>query len=475
MIVIGTDPHKQSHTAVALDARTAEHLGELTAKARQDGHERLLAWARAVDQVRVWAIEDCRHVSGGLERFLLRSGEHVVRVPPKLMAGARKSARDFGKSDPLAQARLSGPEREIALLLDHREDLVAERTRIQQRLRWLLHDLDPELEIPARSLHQESTLKPLSRRLARMAQTTQVRICREHVRRCSELSRSADQLERQLRVLVMAQAPQLLTLPGCGPLTAAKVIAEVAGVERFASDAKLAKLAGVAPLDASSGKQLRHRLNRKGNRQLNLALHRIAITQARVHAPARIYLARREAEGKTRKEALRALKRHLARRVHRLLTTTSVHHDPRARVQLNAAISVPCLTYRDENTATAFVSGDAFRFGSLGRLGVVGERRVGRPCCSLGCEPVDIAGRPCDRPRLGCEPVSVAVVRPLSSPSTSITKEASCGSLGWMSTAISARSRSACPASEHAQREGCRRSQRSSSCSPRASTEVIGW
>jgi transposase len=143
---------------------------------------------------------------------------------------------------------------------------------------------------------------------------------------------------------VKAQAPQLLELPGCGPLTAAKLIAEVAGIERFSCDARLAKLAGVAPLDASSGKQQRHRLNRKGNRQLNLALHRIAITQARVHAPAREYLARRQAEGKTPKEALRALKRHLARRVHRLLSTPPVHSDRKAPIRLNAAISVPCLT-----------------------------------------------------------------------------------------------------------------------------------
>jgi transposase len=361
MIVIGTDPHKRSHTAMALDAKTAQQLGELTVSAREDGHERLLAWARALDDERVWAIEDCRHVSGGLERFLLRSGERVVRVAPKLMAGARKSARDFGKSDPLdadavaraalrvgidelPEARLSGPEREIALLLDHREDLVAERTRIQQRLRWLLHDIDPEIEIRARSLHLPSTLERLARRLRRMEQSTQVRICRELVRRCSELSRRANELERELRARVGAQAPQLLALPGCGTLTAAKLIAEIASVERFSSDAKLAKLAGVAPLDASSGKQQRHRLSRKGNRQLNLALHRIAITQARMHAPAKDYLSRRQAEGKTHKEALRALKRHLARRVHRLLSAPSTNHDPKTRIRVDAAISVPCLT-----------------------------------------------------------------------------------------------------------------------------------
>jgi transposase len=361
MIVIGTDPHKHSHTAAALDAQNAKPLEALTVKAREAGHERLLAWARGLGDERVWAIEDCRHVSGGLERFLLRSGERVVRVAPKLMAGARRSARDYGKSDPLdadavaraairtgidqlPQARLSGPERDIALLLDHREDLVAERTRIQQRLRWLLHDIDPEIGVRERSLDRSATLGFLSGRLRRMPQTTQVRICRELVRRCSELSRAANELERQLRALVKAQAPQLLALPGCGTLTAAKLIAEVAGIDRFRSDAQLAKLAGVAPLDASSGKQQRHRLNRKGNRQLNLALHRIAITQARVHSPARAYLARREAEGKTRKEALRALKRHVARRVHQLLSMPSVNDDRGTRIVVNSAISVPCLT-----------------------------------------------------------------------------------------------------------------------------------
>ena len=99
MMVIGVDPHKQTHTAAAVADRTGELVDDMTVTARVDGHERLLAWARALEHERTWAIEDCRHVSGGLERFLLRSGECVVRVAPKLMAGARRSAREFGKSD----------------------------------------------------------------------------------------------------------------------------------------------------------------------------------------------------------------------------------------------------------------------------------------------------------------------------------------------------------------------------------------
>ncbi len=120
------------------------------------------------------------------------------------------------------------------------------------------------------------------------------------------------------------QAPQLLDLPGCGVLTAAKLVAETAGQGASTSDAKLARLAGVAPIPASSGKRVRYRLDRGGNRQLNCALHRIAVTQGRVHPPAREYLARKQAEGKSRIEAIRCLKRHLARRVWRLLIDSEI-------------------------------------------------------------------------------------------------------------------------------------------------------
>lgn len=215
---------------------------------------------------------------------------------------------------------------------------------IQQRLRWLLHDIDPEIEIRERSLDQPSTLKRVAGRLARGEQTTAVRICRELVRRCGELTRRAKALEHELEAVGAPPGTELLALPGCGVLTAAKLIAEVAGIERFGSDAKPAKLAGVAPLDASSGKQQRHRLNRKGNRQLNLALHRIAITQARINAPARQYLARRQAEGKTKKEALRALKRHLARRIFRILSLIANRLNIPNRVPISTAPRVPCLT-----------------------------------------------------------------------------------------------------------------------------------
>jgi transposase len=336
VIVIGVDPHKRTHTAAAVEQTTGELVSERTVKARQLGHEQLLAWARSLGQERLWALEDCRHVSVSLERLLLASGERVVRVPPKLMAAARRSTRTRGKSDAidalavaraalreplLPSARLAGVEREIRLLLDHREDLVTERTRIQQRLRWHLHELEPELDLPAGCLDRRRWLDRLTRRLARHQQTVQIEICRELVSRCRELSRRANELEHRIARLVRTHAPALLDLPGCGALTAAKLLAETAGAGRFPGEAKLAMHAGAAPLPASSGARQRHRLNRSGNRQLNCALHRIAVTQGRVHPPAQAYLARKQGEGHSRKEALRCLKRHLARVVYRTLRT----------------------------------------------------------------------------------------------------------------------------------------------------------
>jgi transposase len=337
MIVIGADAHKRSYTFAAVVAGTGELRGSETVSATGAGHERLVAWARSVDEARVWAVEDCRNVSGKLERLLLARGERVVRVPPKLMAGRRRGARERGKSDPidalavaraaleegiqtLPMARLEGPAREVRLLLDHREDLVAERTRAQNRLRWLLHDRWPELELPSGCLDRVVQLDRLARRLARASQDADVRVMRHQLRRIRELTRESAALERELAALVAAQQPRLLALPGVGPLTAAKLIAEIAGIDRFSSPAKLARLAGIAPIPASSGARHRHRLDRGGNRQINTAVHRVAITQLRWHPPAAAYIARRTADGKTKREAIRCLKRHLIRTIFNAMT-----------------------------------------------------------------------------------------------------------------------------------------------------------
>jgi transposase len=336
MIVIGVDVHKHSLTAVAVD-ETGRRLAERTLQGGEDG---LVAWASELDSERLWAVEDCRHVTGALERQLVAAGERLLRVPPKLTAPERRAGRARGKSDSidaLAAARASlreprldrpraGEERlrELKLLVVHRDDLVDERRRAQQRLRWHLHELDPTLTIAPGALDRAVQLERVSRSLARREQTVLVRIARDLVGRCRTLTRAIIELERELALMTVQIAPALLELPGCGALTAAKLLAEIGPIERFQTEAQLARHGGVAPLEASSGRVRRHRLDRGGNRQLNCALHRIAVTQARVHPAARAYLERKQAEGKSRREAIRCLKRQLARVVFNTLKASPV-------------------------------------------------------------------------------------------------------------------------------------------------------
>jgi transposase len=331
MIVIGVDVHEHSLAAVAVDEvgrAVAEHSGPVGGQ--------IVEWARSLtDNDRLWALEDCRHVTRRLEQTLVAAGERLVRVPPRLTAPQRRGNRTRGKSDAIdaaavARAALQEPQldrprlgeetlRELKLLVDHRDDLVAERRRCQQRLRWHLHELDPHLQVPLGALDRTVWIERAGRRLARREQTTQVRIARDLLGRCRTLTRSITELDRELQARTTTIAPRLLQLPGCGPLSAAKLLSEIGPIDRFPSDAKLARHAGVAPLDASSGKHRRHRLDRGGNRQLNCTLHRIAVTQGRIHPPARAYLERKQTEGKSRREALRCLKRQLARTIYTTL------------------------------------------------------------------------------------------------------------------------------------------------------------
>ena len=336
MIVLGADLHKCSHTIAAVTAVTGELLGDRAIAVGDRGFLAVLDWARGLGESRVLVLEDCRHVSGSFERFLLVSGERVVRVPTRLMADARRGSRDRGKSDlidalavaraalregrdGLPVAQLAGVELEIRLLVDHRERLIRSRVALNNDLLWHLHDLWPELRLPGGALFSKTWSTRIGRRLARAQQTARVRIARDELRRLRELTAAATELEAEIAELVAQAAPQLLVEPGFGPLTAAKLLGEIAGASRFANDAKLARAAGVAPIPVSSGRTNRHRLDRGGNRQLNTTLHRIALTRARCHPETKAYLERKRTEGKTYREALRCLKRHLARRVWHLL------------------------------------------------------------------------------------------------------------------------------------------------------------
>jgi transposase len=329
MVTLGADSHKTTHTLVAVD-ETGRKLAQGAFAANADGHLSALRWASQWGERR-WALEDCRNLTRRLERDLLGAGETVIRVPPKLMAGARDSARTRGKSDPidalavaraalrepgLPTATLDGPSRELRLLVAHREDLVAERTRIQNRLRWHLHELAPETAAEVRSLSRKKGLSDLEAQL--MGREGLVAsLARELVTTVRKLNERIDQLEQEIIARTAQLAPSLLTLPGCGSLTAAKLVGEVAGASRFKSRAAFAMHNGTAPIPVWSGRADRFRLNRGGNRQLNVALHRIALTQMRLDGAGKEYIAKRVGLGNTKKEAIRALRRRISDEVYR--------------------------------------------------------------------------------------------------------------------------------------------------------------
>ncbi|WP_232518811.1 IS110 family transposase [Mycobacterium intracellulare] len=340
MTVIGVDAHKATHTMVGVDA-VGVKLAELTVKATTEGHMKALAWARReFGTDLVWGIEDCRNLSLRLEHDLLDAGQSVVRVPPRLMARTRASARAWGKSDPIdalsvARAVLREPDlpvashdpisREFKLLVDRHDDLVSHRTALSNRLLWRVHELDPSQAPQPRGLtknrHQEALRSWLETQPGLVAEVARDEL--DEIIAVTEIIRS---LERRIAARVRVDAPALLTLYGCAALTAAKLVGETAGVSRFRSEAAYARHAGVAPVPHSSGPNtVRIKGGRAGNRKINVALYRIAMTQIRHGAPGEAYYRARRESGDTHGEAIRRVERRVVRKVFRLLQIDQAH------------------------------------------------------------------------------------------------------------------------------------------------------
>ncbi len=341
MIVIGVDTHKRSHTLVAVDAATGASCGQLKIAATDDGTVEALRFAGELCAERVWALEDCRHVSGRLERGLVASGERVIRVAPGLTETSRKAVREAGKSDPidataiaraalregldkLPVAYLDEQALEIRILTDYRDQIVTERVRLANRLRWHLVQLAPDIEagLAPASLDHPQVRARIARRLARLPRGPQVRVAKLILKRIGQITAEERELRSELTALIQAHCPALIAEHGCGPITAAIIIGHTAGAKRFPTDACFARHAGIAPIPANSGNTQRHRLHRGGDRQLNRAIHIIAFSRARTDPTTQAYLARKHAEGKSKAEAIRCLKRHLARHIWKLLYNT---------------------------------------------------------------------------------------------------------------------------------------------------------
>jgi transposase len=336
MITLGVDAHKQVHVAVALDDAGHE-LGRWRGPNSQRGWEQLARWAVELGEPRRWGIEGAWNYGRGLAQQLVASGETVYEVNPRWTALSRRSARKAGKSDPLdahAVAMLVWREGDalphvaaedetviLDLLVTERESALAEATRLRNQMHYLLLQLDPEyrahlpnLQTQAGLTALESYTPPQATDLAQ-ERATAVRRLAQRLRLALD---QAEELAAQIRTRAGQSFSPLTRLCGINLLTAGALAGIMGPGRRFASDAQLAAYAGVAPLEASSASVVRHRLNRGGNRRLNAILYRIALTQARYAPEARAYLDRRVAEGKTRREALRALKRFLVRAIWRL-------------------------------------------------------------------------------------------------------------------------------------------------------------
>ena len=291
MIVIGVDVHKQSFTAVAVD-EVGRMLDERTVPV---GSDELIGWALALDAERLWAVEDCRQLTPWLERHLLAAARSWCGCSPKLMVPERRAGRKRGKSDPIdalaiARAAVREPDLQPAPSRRARPTGISSCWSITATISSTSADgcnsgcAGTCISSTRRSLSRcgaRPRLAPRTRRPLACPSASRTSRCGSHASlsiRCRAMTQDDQRTRPRARTAGSAVAPALLEVPGCGALTAAKLLAEIGPVSRFKSDAQLARHSGVAPLQASSGKLQRHRLDRGGNRQLNAALYRIAIT-----------------------------------------------------------------------------------------------------------------------------------------------------------------------------------------------------
>ena len=329
---VGIDSHKDSLSACCVDG-SGSQLQAATFPNTPDAHTRLLVWVRCAGTVERAGIEGAANLGAGLARSLADAGVDVREVPCHLTVRERRRLRQHGKSDPLdalaiarvtareaslPPARQSGPAEDLKVLSDYRDELVVERNAAVNRLHADLAIVCPGYARVCPSLVSSRSLDKAAR-LLRSAPTVRAAVARSRVVRLRQLDREIAALAVQLARLVAETGSGLVEIKGVGSLLAARILGEVGNIRRFPSAAHFASANGTAPIPVSSGRTDRQRLNRGGNRRLNRAIHFVALTQSNFEPRAAAYLRRKQAEGKNRREALRALKRHLSNVIYRCL------------------------------------------------------------------------------------------------------------------------------------------------------------
>jgi transposase len=336
--IIGVDTHKATHTAAVVNP-TGVAIAHQTVPADAAGYLRVYRFA--VEQApgrRVWAVEGTGSYGAGLTAYLLEQGEWVTEIDrparPARRNGAKtddldavRAAREALGREHLAQPRRRGDREAIRVLVTTRESAMQARTCAINHLKALVVNAPERLRDELRTLATDDLLVRCARLRSHPTQPVEHRATitalRRTARRVLALTAEAGDLQAELDTLVGRLAPRLLAEPGVGVICAAQLLNAWSHAGRLRSEAAFAMLGGAAPIEASSGKVVRHRLNRSGDRQLNRALHTIALSRMAHHAETRAYVARRTAEGKTPREIKRCLKRYLARRLFKLLETTS--------------------------------------------------------------------------------------------------------------------------------------------------------
>jgi transposase len=338
-VVIGVDPHKRSHTAAVVAGQQV--VDQLRVPATRSGIQQLQRWSSQWPE-RQWAIENAFGLGRSLSQVLLGAGETVLDVPPSLSRRVRllsgKSGRKTDAADAISTARAatgpgvrlisqSGSANEaLRLLADRRHDLVARRTQCFNRLHVLLADLVPgQVRRGISSDEAAALLRQV--RAPQGADATRRELARDVLQEVRALERAISQLDEQLEVAILATGTSVLKLHGVGIVVAATLLGHIGDIRRFPTAGHFAAYCGVAPLEASSGDVVRHRLSRLGDRQLNAALYVMALTQVRSHPLGRAYYERKQAEGHSKAEALRCLKRRLADVVYRCLRRDADAHD----------------------------------------------------------------------------------------------------------------------------------------------------
>lgn len=354
MVVIGIDPHKRQHTASALDTSSPGHrpLDSLVIEATLPEYRRLLAWARRWPQ-REWAVENARGLGRHLAQWLLARGEVVRDVPAtattrvrELSRGGRRKNDVIDAAAAASVAALQGDATPVttedtatvlALLDERRVNLSTQRTRLVNQLHALLRDLLPGGAPTQLTADQASALlRPI--RPAGAVERARKQLARDIITELRALDARLKASAAQMTELLAAHGTRLLEVDGIGPILATRILGRTGSPSRFASAGHYASYCGTAPIEVASAEHSRHRLSRAGDRQLNAALHVAAVTQARMaRSDGHAYFTRKLAEGKTRNEALRCLKRRLAAHVWRIMIADARPRHPEVQHQPAAA------------------------------------------------------------------------------------------------------------------------------------------